>query len=73
MCGLYMVLWGKSKEMKMMTQQTQQPPLEDQSHSIDMAASPVNSAAICDIAAPSISTPPINRLKGNIEHELVTK
>ncbi|XP_009341321.2 WAT1-related protein At1g68170-like [Pyrus x bretschneideri] len=72
-CGLYMVLWGKSKEMKMMTQQTQQPPLEDQSHSIDMAASPVNSAAICDIAAPSISTPPINRLKGNIEHELVTK
>ncbi|RXH92393.1 hypothetical protein DVH24_033289 [Malus domestica] len=68
-CGLYMVLWGKSKEMKMMTQQTQQPPLEDQSHSIDIAlTSPVNSAATCDIDDLSISTPPINGLKENVEH-----
>lgn len=66
-CGLYTVLWGKSKEMKMMTQ-LPQPPLQDQySHSIDMATSAVHTTT-CDSNARPISNAPMNNLKENIEH-----
>ncbi|XP_050136242.1 WAT1-related protein At1g25270-like isoform X2 [Malus sylvestris] len=67
-CGLYTVLWGKSKEMKMMTQ-LPQPPLQDQhSHSIDMATSSVHTTT-CDSNAQPMSNAPMNNgLKENIEH-----
>ncbi|KAB2628467.1 WAT1-related protein [Pyrus ussuriensis x Pyrus communis] len=47
-CGLYMVLWSKSKELKTMTQQPPPPPPPlEESHSIDVAKSLV-SGDTCD-------------------------
>ncbi|KAM1060816.1 hypothetical protein ACFX2B_025155 [Malus domestica] len=66
-CGLYTVLWGKSKEMKMMTQ-LPQPPLQDHSHSIDMATSSVHTTTCDSNARPMSNAPMNNGLKENIEH-----
>ncbi|KAM1014511.1 hypothetical protein ACFX2C_044491 [Malus domestica] len=45
-CGLYMVLWSKREELKTMTEQP--PLLLEESHSIDVATSPVSSDSTCD-------------------------